>query len=176
MVQLSYPYMTTRKTIALTIQTFVGKVTAIANWPHFNLKMLIKRPSLWMTPSSLSASPFPSVESGYHLALKIALRIKSDLPRHPENTKHSTWWSETSAWMLFSSFSNWNHILNLRYISTTASNDLFPLDDMRDVAETFPQEIPSPHPSLPSTLFAYSWCSTNEILNQVIIKVEKYLG
>ena len=26
MVQLSHPYMTTRKTIALTIQTFVGKV------------------------------------------------------------------------------------------------------------------------------------------------------
>ena len=29
MVQLSHPYMTTRKTIALTIQTFVGKVTSL---------------------------------------------------------------------------------------------------------------------------------------------------
>ena len=28
-VQLSYPYMTTRKTIALTRQTFVGKVTSL---------------------------------------------------------------------------------------------------------------------------------------------------
>ena len=29
MVQLSYPYMTTRKTIALTRQTFVGKVISL---------------------------------------------------------------------------------------------------------------------------------------------------
>ena len=29
MVQLSYPYMTTGKTIALTIQTFVGKVMSL---------------------------------------------------------------------------------------------------------------------------------------------------
>ena len=29
MVQLSYMYMTTRKTIALTIQTFVGKVMSL---------------------------------------------------------------------------------------------------------------------------------------------------
>ena len=29
MVQLSYPYMTTGKTIALTIWTFVGKVMAL---------------------------------------------------------------------------------------------------------------------------------------------------
>ena len=29
MVQLSYPYMTTRKTVALTIQTFVGKVMSL---------------------------------------------------------------------------------------------------------------------------------------------------
>ena len=29
MVQLSHPYMTTGKTIALTIQTFVGKVTSL---------------------------------------------------------------------------------------------------------------------------------------------------
>ena len=29
MVQLSHPYMTTRKTIALTIQTFVGKVMSL---------------------------------------------------------------------------------------------------------------------------------------------------
>ena len=29
MVQLSHPYMTTGKTIALTIQTFVGKVVSL---------------------------------------------------------------------------------------------------------------------------------------------------
>ena len=29
MIQLSYPYMTTGKTIALTIQTFVGKVMSL---------------------------------------------------------------------------------------------------------------------------------------------------
>ena len=29
MVQLSHPYMTTRKTIVLTIWTFVGKVTSL---------------------------------------------------------------------------------------------------------------------------------------------------
>ena len=29
MVQLSHPYMTTRKTIALIIQTFVGKVVSL---------------------------------------------------------------------------------------------------------------------------------------------------
>ena len=29
MVQLSYPYMTTEKTIPLTIQTFVGKVVSL---------------------------------------------------------------------------------------------------------------------------------------------------
>ena len=29
MVQLSHPYMTTGKTIALTMQTFVGKVTSL---------------------------------------------------------------------------------------------------------------------------------------------------
>ena len=33
MVQLSHPYMTTGKTIALTRQTFVGKVMS----PHFNM-------------------------------------------------------------------------------------------------------------------------------------------
>ena len=32
-IQLSHPYMTTRKTIALTIQTFVGKVMSL----HFNM-------------------------------------------------------------------------------------------------------------------------------------------
>ena len=31
MVQLSHPYMTTGKTIALTIQTFVGKVMSLFN-------------------------------------------------------------------------------------------------------------------------------------------------
>ena len=29
MVQLSHPYMTTRKTLALTLQTFVGKVVSL---------------------------------------------------------------------------------------------------------------------------------------------------
>ena len=29
MVQLSYPYMTTRKTIALTVRTFVAKVMSL---------------------------------------------------------------------------------------------------------------------------------------------------
>ena len=33
MVQLSHPYMTARKTIALTIWTFVGKVMSL----HFNM-------------------------------------------------------------------------------------------------------------------------------------------
>ena len=33
MVQLSHPYITTRKTVTLTIQTFVGKVMSL----HFNM-------------------------------------------------------------------------------------------------------------------------------------------
>ena len=34
MVQLSYPCMTTGKIIALTIWTFVGKVTSVTCWEH----------------------------------------------------------------------------------------------------------------------------------------------
>ena len=40
MVQLSYPYMTTRETIALTRQTFVSKVTSLLfNQLHSNIKI-----------------------------------------------------------------------------------------------------------------------------------------
>ena len=40
-VQLSYPYMTTRKTIALTRQTFVGKIVSLVNMFLFNVSFLI---------------------------------------------------------------------------------------------------------------------------------------
>ena len=37
MVQLSYPYMTTGKTIALTIWAFVGKVISLLIYRHFHI-------------------------------------------------------------------------------------------------------------------------------------------
>ena len=39
MVQLSHPYMTTGKTIVLTIQTFIGKVMSL----HFNMRLGLSR-------------------------------------------------------------------------------------------------------------------------------------
>ena len=68
MVQLSYPYMTTGKTIALTRQTFVGKVMfllfnmlsrlVIAFLPR-SKRLLIS----WLTPWNIS-----SVSSSFHIA------------------------------------------------------------------------------------------------------------
>ena len=40
-VQLSHPYMTTGKTIALTRRTFVGKITSLVNMFLFNVSFLI---------------------------------------------------------------------------------------------------------------------------------------
>ena len=47
MVQLSYPYMTTGKTIALTIQTFVGKVMSLLfnTLSRFVIAFLMRRQS-----------------------------------------------------------------------------------------------------------------------------------
>ena len=49
MVQLSYPYMTTEKTIVLTIQTFVGQVMSLVSnnvyWRVFCLCFLLE--ALW---------------------------------------------------------------------------------------------------------------------------------
>ena len=50
MVQLSHPYMTTGKTMALTIQAFVGKVTSLL----LNISMWFSRQRYW------SGLPFPS--------------------------------------------------------------------------------------------------------------------
>ena len=50
MVHLSHPYMTTGKTMALTIQSFVGKVTSLL----FNMSMGFSRQRYW------SGLPFPS--------------------------------------------------------------------------------------------------------------------
>ena len=44
MVQLSHPYMTTGKTIALTIQTFVGKISSLLFNTHtllFNMSQFV---------------------------------------------------------------------------------------------------------------------------------------
>ena len=42
-VQLSHPYMTTRKAIALTRQTFVGKIVSLFNMLSIDIKLLIWR-------------------------------------------------------------------------------------------------------------------------------------
>ena len=44
MVQHSHPYMTTEKPIALTIQTFVGKVMSL--WVVFDKALVVREPSL----------------------------------------------------------------------------------------------------------------------------------
>ena len=68
MVQFSYPYMTTGKTIALARQTFVGKVMPL----HFNMPsrlviaFLPKNKYLliswWQSPSAVSLEP-PKIKS-----------------------------------------------------------------------------------------------------------------
>ena len=48
MVQLSHPYMTTRKTIVLTIRTFVGKVISLLykTFSGFVIAFLLMRKQL----------------------------------------------------------------------------------------------------------------------------------
>ena len=63
MIQLSHPYMTTRKTIALTRQTFVGKVTSLVfnTLSRFDIAFLPRSKRLlisWL--QSPSAVIFPS--------------------------------------------------------------------------------------------------------------------
>ena len=63
MVQLSHPYMTTEKTIALTIRTFVGKVISLLfnTLPRFVIAFLPMSKHLlisWLqSPSALILEP-----------------------------------------------------------------------------------------------------------------------
>ena len=53
-VQLSHPYMTTGKTIALTIRTFVGKIMSLHfDIVHYSLDYVLLD---WLSPFSLKAS------------------------------------------------------------------------------------------------------------------------
>ena len=45
MVQLSYPYMTTGKTIALTVRSFVGKTMSLLFSPHTTWEIVSWRPA-----------------------------------------------------------------------------------------------------------------------------------
>ena len=54
-VQLSHPYTTTGKTIALTRQTFVGEVMSLP----FNMLSMLVRSKSWSTGVSASASVLP---------------------------------------------------------------------------------------------------------------------
>ena len=60
MVQLSHPYMTTGKIIALVIRTFVGKVMSLL----FNmLSRFVKAPvSLWTVPEAMKLKDSCSLE------------------------------------------------------------------------------------------------------------------
>ena len=62
MVQLSNPYMTTGKTIALTRQTFVSKVTSLLfnMLPRFVIAFLLSLKTFRMT---LPVTPHPHVTS-----------------------------------------------------------------------------------------------------------------
>jgi len=71
MVQLSYPYMTTGKTIALTIQTFVGKVISLCfNMPSRFVKLLFQGTSVlisWLqSPSTVILEPKQIVFHCFH--------------------------------------------------------------------------------------------------------------
>ena len=63
MIQLSYPYMTTGKTIALTMQTFVGKVVSLLfnMLSTFVIAFLLRSKHLlilWLqSPSSVTLEP-----------------------------------------------------------------------------------------------------------------------
>ena len=63
MVQLSQPYMTTGKTIALTIRTFVGKVMSLLfnMWSRFAIALLPRSKHLlisWLqSPSAMILEP-----------------------------------------------------------------------------------------------------------------------
>ena len=53
-VQLSHPYMTTGKTIALTRQTFVGKVMSqlfnmLSRWASLVAQLIKNLPAIWET-------------------------------------------------------------------------------------------------------------------------------
>jgi len=49
-IQLSHPYMTTGKTIALTRRTFVGKVMSeLLNWTELSCKLLWEYNKVWNT-------------------------------------------------------------------------------------------------------------------------------
>ena len=71
MVQLSYPYMTTGKTIALTIQTFVGKVISLCfNMPSRFVRLLFQGTSVlisWLqSPSAVILEPKQIVFHCFH--------------------------------------------------------------------------------------------------------------
>ena len=69
MVQLSKPYMTTRKTIALIIRTFVGKVMSLLfnMWFRFVIALLPRSKHLlisWLpSPSAVISEPPPQIKS-----------------------------------------------------------------------------------------------------------------
>ena len=57
MVQLSHPYMTTGKTIAFTIRTFVGKVMSLLCWSDVGLEQELTtedKPGCPMPPAPLA--------------------------------------------------------------------------------------------------------------------------
>ena len=62
MVQLSHPYMTTGKTITLTVQTFVGKVISLC----FNtLSRVVIAPEIETDVPSLWDAEFPYLAFSY---------------------------------------------------------------------------------------------------------------
>ena len=79
-VQLSHPYMTTGKTIALTSQTFVSKVMSLP------LKMLSKMEKEMATHSSTLAWEIPCTEEPGRLQSMGSQRV-----RHDWGTTHSSW-------------------------------------------------------------------------------------
>ena len=79
-VQLSHPYMTTGKTIALTSQTFVSKVMSLP------FKMLSKMEKEMATHSSTLAWEIPCTEEPGRLQSMGSQRV-----RHDWETTHSSW-------------------------------------------------------------------------------------
>ena len=62
MVQLSHPYVTTGKTTALTIQTFVGKVMSAFEYAVYAAKSLQLCPTLYdPIDGSPPGSPVPGI-------------------------------------------------------------------------------------------------------------------
>lgn len=113
--------------------------------------------SLWMNLSSPSAFSAPTVESGYHCLLGIALRTNSHLLRHPRNTRHGPWGAERSPSM--------NTVFLHSQLEPSTKTEVWKHHCKQQSLSMrwYERHLP-PKSAPPPTLFAYAWSSARRVL------------